>query len=218
MKRHQLSTLLLAGCLPLAACGGTPADDVAREAERAEKAVSVLGIEREEIEREVREGLATENIDFGGDHHLGTDEKSTSDAEITPEGDLLVDGKRIEVDAEERALLLAYRKQISEVALAGARIGVQGAALAKTAMGEAFRGVLSGNTDDIEAKIEAEADKIRVQASELCAHLGPLLETQDALAASIPELQPYATMDQGDIDQCVEDAAEGHVAMDTATH
>ena len=217
MKRQQFTPLLLlACCLPLAACGGTPADDAAREAE--EQAGSVLGIEMAEIEREVREGLATENIDFGGDHHLGTDEKSTSDAEITPEGDLLVDGKRIEVDAEERALLLAYRKQISEVALAGARIGVQGAALAKTAMGEAFRGVLSGNTDDIEAKIEAEADKIRVQASELCAHLGPLLETQDALAASIPELQPYATMDQGDIDQCVEDAAEGHVAVDTATH
>lgn len=210
MKRQQFSTLiLLAACLPLAACGGTPADDAAREAEQA---VSVMGIEMVEIEREVRESLATENIDFGGEHHMGSDGNHASDAEITPEGDLLIDGKPIEVDAEERALLLAYRQQISDVALAGARIGVQGAALAKTAMGEAFRGVLSGNTDDMEAKIEAEADKIRVQAGELCAHLGPLLETQDALAASIPELEPYATMDQGDIDECVEEASEGEVA------
>ena len=210
MKRQQFTPLLLlACCLPLAACGGTPADDAAREAE--EQAGSVLGIEMAEIEREVRESLATENIDFGGEQHFGGDGNDTADAEITPEGDLLIDGKRIEVDAEERALLLAYRQQISEVALAGARIGVQGAALAKTAMGEAFRGVLSGNTDDIEAKIEAEADKIRVQAGELCGHLVPLLETQDALAASIPELEPYATMDQGDIDECVEDASEGRV-------
>lgn len=209
MKRQQRTAfLLLACCLPLAACGGTPADDAAREAEQAG---AILGIEMAEIEREVRDSLATENIDFGGEHHPGGDGSDASDAEITPEGDLLIDGKRIEVDAEERALLLAYRQQVSEVALAGARIGLQGAALAKTAMGEAFRGVLSGNTDDIEAKIEAEADKIRLQAGELCARLDPLLETQDALAASIPELAPYATMDEGDIDECVEDAAEGKV-------
>ena len=218
MKRHQLSTLLLAGCLPLAACGGTPADDVAREAERAEKAVSVLGIEMEEIEREVREGLATENIDFGGDHHLGTDEKSTSDAEITPEGDLLIDGKPIAVDARERELLLDYRGRITEVALAGTRIGMQGAELATTAMGEAFRGVFSDNTDDMEAKIEAEAAKIQEQVIVLCDNLAPLLETQQALAASIPELAPYATMTQEDVDQCYDDSEDNHVSMDFDTN
>lgn len=218
MKRNRLSTLLLlATCVPsLAACGNTPADDAAREAERA---ASVLGVEMAEIEREVREDLATGNIDFGGDHHTGDHHgDSGSDAEITPEGDLLIDGKPVEVDAEERALLLAYREQITEVALAGAKIGIQGAELATTAVGEAFRGVLSGETAQMEARIEAEAEKIRAKVVILCDKLPPLLEIQQSLAASIPELEPYATMTRRDVEQCYDDSEEARVELGMDNH
>ena len=210
MKRHQLSLLiLLAGCLPsLAACGGRQSDDAAREAERAateaaEETTSVLGIEIEKVTREVREELATGNIDFGGKHHGNGD----SDAEITPEGDLIIDGRPVEIDATERALLLEYRAHVAEVAMAGARIGLQGADLATSAMGQAFRGVLGGDTEGMEARIEAEAEKIKVEAVKLCDHLQPMLDTQQALAASIPELVPYATMTQDDIDDCREEGS-----------
>lgn len=206
MKRPHLSTLLLlAGCLPLAACSGTPADDAAREAERA---MSVATAEMGDVERKVREELATGNIDFGDENN------GNGDAEITPEGDLLIDGKQVEVDAGERALLLAYREQISEVAMAGARIGVQGASLATTAMREAFQGVLSGDTTEMESRIEAEAEKIRVQVEVLCGNLGPLLETQQSLAAAIPELEPYATMSRQDVDECYDEHEGVHVDMD----
>lgn len=212
MNRHKLSTLvLLAACMPLAACGNSPADDAAREAERA---ASALGDEMSGIEREVREELATGNIDFGGDHHTGNgDGNHESGAEITPEGDLLIDGELVEVDPAERAMLLAYRKQITDVALAGAKIGLQGAELATTAMGEAFRGILSGETEQIEARIEAEAAKIQAQVATLCDKLPPLLETQQALAASIPELEPYATMTQDDVDQCYDESEESRVEL-----
>lgn len=218
MKRHKLSVLaLLAGCLPLGACGNPPAEATA--AREAERAGALLGVEMAEVEREVREELATGNIDFGGGHHLGGgDTTNDADAEITPEGGLLIAGKPVEVDAAERAMLLAYRKQVTDVALAGARIGLQGADLATTAMGEAFRGILSGDTEGMEARIEAEAAKIEAQVVVLCDQLAPLLETQQALAAAIPELEPYATMDQQDVDQCYDEHAEAKadIAMEDA--
>lgn len=207
MKRPHLSTLLLlAGCLPLAACSGAPADDAAREAERA---MSEAAAEMGAVESRVREELATGNIDFGGG-----DNAKGGNPEITPEGDLLIDGKQVEVDAEERALLLAYREQISEVATAGARIGVQGASLATTAMREAFQGVLSGDTSGMESRIEAEAEKIRAQVEVLCGNLGPLLETEQSLAASIPELEPYATMNQQDVDECYDEHEGVNIDLD----
>lgn len=218
MKRHKLSVLaLLAGCLPLGACGNPPAEATA--AREAERAGALLGVEMAEVEREVREELATGNIDFGGGHHLGGDDTTNdADAEITPEGGLLIAGKPVEVDAAERAMLLAYRKQVTDVALAGARIGLQGADLATTAMGEAFRGILSGDTEGMEARIEAEAAKIEAQVVVLCDRLQPLLETQQALAASIPELEPYATMSQDDVDQCYDEHEEARVDLGTAAN
>ena len=214
MKRTTLPVLvLLAGCLPsLAACGGdrTPGD-AAREAERAGQAdadgsTRVLGIEIEKVTREVREELATSNIDFGGKRADGN-RRTDSDAEITPEGDLLIAGEPVAVDAAQRELLLEYRRNVTEVAMAGARIGLQGADLATAAMGEAFRGVMGGDTEGMDARIEAEAEKIKAEARKLCDHLEPLYESQHAIAASIPELAPYATMTRDDIVECREEGS-----------
>lgn len=212
MKRLKLSTLvLLAACVPaFAGCADSGQGNAAREAERAgasadaDEATTVMGIDIEEVTREVRDELATGNIDFGGKRGHGNDH-TDSDAEITPEGDLLIAGKPVEVDAAQRALLLEYRRHVTEVAMAGARIGLQGADLATSAMGEAFRGVLGGDTEGMDARIEAEAEKIKVEALKLCDHLQPMYETQQAIAASIPELAPYATMTQDDVDECREE-------------
>ena len=126
-------------------------------------------------------------------------------AEITPEGDLLVDGKRITPTAEQRKLLLEYRGHIVGVAEAGIDIGLQGADLAGKAVGEALKGVLTGNTDQIEQKIEAEAQGIEKAAVELCKLLPAMKVTHDKLAAAMPEFQPYATLDQSDVDDCGKD-------------
>lgn len=205
MKQLQLPTLvLLAACLPaFAGCSDRDSNDAARQAERAgtEDNASLLGIDLEEVTSEIRQEMATENINFGSRR----DGEPASDAEITPEGDLLIAGKPVEVDAAQRELLLEYRRNVTGVAMAGARIGLQGADLATSAMGEAFRGVMGGDTAGMDARIEAEAEKIQVEALKLCEQLQPMLETQQALAASIPELAPYARMTQADVDECREE-------------
>ena len=126
-------------------------------------------------------------------------------AEITPEGDLLIGGKLVTATAEQRKLLLEYRGHIMGVAEAGIDIGLQGADLAGKAVGEALKGVLTGNTDQIEQKIEAEAQGIEKAAVELCKLLPAMKVTHDKLAAAMPEFKPYATMDQSDVDNCGKD-------------
>ncbi len=148
--------------------------------------------------REVRDGLATHNLELSG-------KDSLPKAEITPQGDLLVGGDKIAVDATQRALLLRYRAAIINVAGTGAGIGVQGAGFGMQAAGKALRGAFTGNGDRVGEEIEAEARKFEQRALAICDRLPPLLRTQQQLAASLPAFRPYATMDQSDIDDCRDD-------------
>jgi len=50
--------------------------------------------------------------------------------------------------------------------------------------------------------VNAEASKIEAQARKLCTLLPEMMAKQQGLAVAVPEFKPYATMDQGDIDDC----------------
>lgn len=188
--RTSFLTALL--CLPLVACGerpqtGAPATDTAATDTR-------LGQKIREATNKAREEMATKNISIS--------RSGTPKAEITPAGDLLIEGKPVEVNAEQRELLLQYRGQIIKVAEAGIDIGVQGANLGMKAAGEALKGIFSGNTDEIEARVNEEARQIEANARKICEQMPAMRDTQQALAAVLPAFQPYARMDQNDIDDC----------------
>lgn len=123
-------------------------------------------------------------------------------AEITAAGDLSIDGKAVVVNASQRALLQTYHREMNAMTADGIAIGKQGASLAGKAVTEAIKGAISGNTDDVESKVEAETKKIEQQAMQLCKRLVTIKTSQDALAISLPEFKPYATLDQSDVDDC----------------
>jgi hypothetical protein len=183
----------LLACLSLAACGdgGNAAQDPGQQPE------TVIGKAVKQATDQARKELATGNITL--DSGLGPR------AEITPEGDLLINGTAIALEPAQRALVQEYRGHIVKVAEAGIGIGLEGADLAGKAVGEALKGVFTGNTEQIEKKIEAEAEGIKQSAQKLCALLPPMLETQNRLADALPAFKPYATMTQTDIDDCVKD-------------
>jgi hypothetical protein len=122
-----------------------------------------------------------------------------------PTGDLLIEGKAVTVNAEQKALLVEYRSHIAKVAEAGIGIGLEGADLAGKAVTEAIKGIFSGNPDQIDKKIEAEAKGIEQSAQKLCDLLPAMKATQDKLAVALPEFKPYASMDQSDVDDCMTD-------------
>lgn len=193
-KPHAV--LLLACLVLLGACSrdATPAAQAPADG----AADSALGRTLGKVAEKVRTKLEHQNITLSSSN-------AEAKAEITPQGDLLIDGKKVATDEAQRTLLLEYRAGIIAVATAGTDIGMKGADFGLRAAGKALRGVFSGNSDEIEAEIEADARAFEAQARKICEHLSPMLETQQQLAAQLPEFRPYATMDQSDIDDCLAD-------------
>jgi hypothetical protein len=134
------------------------------------------------------------------------------DAKISAAGDLEVDGKAVEVDATQRALLKSYHQGMSAVTAEGIAIGKQGAALAGKAVTEAIKGAIRGDTDNVETKVKADAGRIKTQALQLCRHLATVKTSQDALAASLAAFKPYATLSQSDVDDCATDQDDTYAA------
>ena len=187
MKAFNAPLLALLLCLPLAACGERPQT-------KTPEADTSLGHEVRKATDQARKELSENNISVSS--------KDGVKVEISPAGDLLIDGKAVAIDVAQRRLLLQYREQMVKVAEAGIEIGVQGANLGARAAGEAIKGIFSGNTDQIAQRVNAEAKKLEERATQICDQLPALLATQQQLAAAIPEFKPYATMDQSDIDEC----------------
>ncbi len=133
-------------------------------------------------------------------------------AEITAEGDFIVDGKKLAVNASQRALLVAYHRELGGIADAGIATGKEGAKLAGKAVGAAVKGIFSGEPDRIEQEIEAEAKKVEAEAMKICDRLPGLYQAQQNLAAALPEFTPYASMDSGDVEDCRSDQTASYEA------
>lgn len=195
----KTSTIALLACLALAA--GCGRDEPAAQAPPGGAAADrALG----KVATRVRAKLESGNITLKAVDRHGK-------AEITPRGDLIVEGRKVAVDDAQRALLLQYRAGIIAVAAAGTDIGMQGADFGLRVAGKALRGVISGDSDRVDEEIEAEAREFEARARRICEHLPSLLDAQERLVARLPEFAPYAKMERSDIDDCL-DEAEAAVA------
>ncbi|RZZ86942.1 hypothetical protein [Pseudoxanthomonas winnipegensis] len=197
MKMSPLRVMLSTGVLILAAC--QPATNGLAEAQKGlEKASAEMEDSKGELAK-AQEKLATENFSLKDDgSHLPK-------AELTPDGELLIEGKPVPMNAEQKALGRAYRTQIQSVARDGIAIGLEGAKLGIDAAASALKGVLSGKSDDeISKQTEATVkEKIKPRVQQLCARMPALLQAQQAWAAAQPEFRPYATMDESDVKDCM---------------
>lgn len=214
--RTLLATTLLCTLPVLAACGASdpaPAGDAQEAAPQ-----SALGKAAAAGIAKARRELATSNVTVGEmrvnghGNPRGTAHADRPKGEITPEGDFLIDGEPVAIDPAQRALLLQHRARIIGIAEAGMEIGMQGADLAARATTEALKGVFSGKSEqEIERRVEAEAEGIKAAAMALCDRLPALYQSQQELAAALPEFAPYATMTTEDIDDCRD---QDHVARE----
>jgi len=177
---------------------------------------------------EARVKLAKENINLNGEFLFNNGHRNTiarvghkdpadtrPDAELTPAGDLLIDGKPVQVTPSQHAMLVQYRQALMSVAETGMQLGVQGADLGGQAIGEVFAGLMSGHPDQIDKNINAKASRIEAQAMQLCTQLRPVQQMQQQLATAVPQFAPYATLKASDIEDCGKHHAGRHVTVAT---
>lgn len=213
-KLHSLTLALLTSA-PLLACSQPPAPAApTASAAGADAPKTFIGRHVDKALAEARTKLATENISIGdgfnmniNGHKIHNSDGNLPQAEITPQGDLLVEGKAVNITPAQRRQLLAYRGQIIGIAEAGMAIGSKGADIAGEAMNGVVGLIFGGKEGEkaFEQRMEAQGEKIKVEAVKLCTQLPGLLAGQQALAASLPEFKPYARMTQEDIDDCGKD-------------
>ena len=210
--RRFLPLLLIAGLAP-------PATAFAHDTPSSISAE--IRADMDEARREVRAELAqaraeleTGNLELGENLRLGRDEtadeaQAPPKGEITPDGALLVDGRAVAIDAGQRRELLAYRRQVIDIALAGIDLGERSANAALDAVDQGlFRLMFSAMTGSLERRLEKTIRQtVEPGVREICRSLPALYETQQQLARSLPEFRPYATLDAHEIDDCMDEVA-----------
>lgn len=196
----------------LAACNrpAPPADPAA--ADPAHGPQTALGRTVDRAMAKAREELAASNLDLnntvqvrsGGVFIGNSSDDTRPKGEITPQGDFLIDGAPVAINDAQRRLLLDYRGHVLAVAETGMALGVRGADLGMKAAGEAIRGIFSGNPDQIEQKIKAEAEQIKTESKRICTQLQGVYDGQQALKASLPAFAPYANLTEASVRKCAD--------------
>jgi hypothetical protein len=211
--RTGLLAFALLACLPAHAAqaadtpGGIGAE-IRRELADARQEVRI------DLAKAKRE-LETENLRIDEGVHFGRDDaKATRGkaalprAEITPQGDLLIAGKAQPVDAGQRRQLLAYRGQVIAIARDGIDIRERSAEAALAAIGNgSVSSLLFGAmTGSLERRVERVVrQQVEPAVRGMCRRLPALLDSQQRLAASLPQFRPYATLDADDVADCEAD-------------
>lgn len=204
-----LAIALLATLLPM---GAHATESVASSTH------SEIKHEMADARREVRAEMAkarieldSENLSLDKGLHFGKHEKKKSAdkdslpaAQITPKGDFLVDGKAVAVGTQQRQQLLDYRGQVIELAKIGIEGGERAAMAALDATDVSLFGLIVGGlSGSLERRVEASVKQHVVPlVRQICRRLPQVLESQQQLAASLPQFRPYASLERDDIEDC----------------
>ena len=208
--KRILSVAALSLLLPLAAQAQPPRSaDTGITAEIRRE----LGDARREVRAELakaKQDLDTGDLQLQDSLQFGKQAKAKrtaaekAAAAITPQGDLLIDGKPKEIDAGQRRQLLAYRGLVVEIAKVGIDIGQKSADAALDAVDGSWVSLMFGAmTGSLERRIERTVrEQVEPGVRGICRMLPRVMDSQQRLAASLPQFRPYATLERDDVADC----------------
>ena len=206
---RMLMTMFLASLLPLAVQTANAGDT------RIDKEISAdLADARSEVRTELaaaRRELDTGNLQLGDSLRFGMSDARASHAdralpraEITPQGDFLIEGKPVAIDRYQRQELLLYRGEVIAIAKAGIDIGERSAQAALDAVDRGLFSLMFGAmTGSLERRIEKTVrETVEPGVRQICLSLPALRDRQQRLSATLPAFRPYATLEADDVEDC----------------
>jgi len=137
-----------------------------------------------------------------GDDMVTLERRGGPPAHVTRDGRLTVGDTPVTVSAQQQAELVTLYNAAQQIKQHGLQTGKAGAAVGLAAAQEALDGIAKGDTSQIGAKVEAQADQVRVAAGKICDDLAAVRQTQQALAASLEAFRPYVSVSEDDVSRC----------------
>lgn len=206
---RMLMTMFLASLLPLAVQTANAGDT------RIDNEISAdLADARSEVRTELaaaRRELDTGNLQLGDSLRFGKSDARASHAdralpraEITPQGDFLIEGRPVAIDRHQRQELLLYRGEVIAIAKAGIDIGERSAQAALDAVDRGLFSLMFGAmTGSLERRIEKTVrETVEPGVRQICLSLPALRDRQQRLSATLPAFRPYATLEADDVEDC----------------
>jgi hypothetical protein len=113
-------------------------------------------------------------------------------AVIEASGDLVIDGKAVNVDAAQRATLLGYREAVVDIRHQGIEAGKHGARLAADSIKSAVHSITGKDDSESDKAVEARSALVEQTGNRICLDVVAMKAAQDTLAAQLPDFRPYA--------------------------
>lgn len=138
-------------------------------------------------------------------HEISIERTGGADAHLLPGGVLRIGNDDVTLTAEQKASVESYYTAATSITKHGIETGKAGAEVGATAAKEVISGLAHGDTSQIGAKVEAEAQKVKDKALVICEDLKAMRTAQEALAVSLPAFQPYRAVSESDVSDCSKD-------------
>lgn len=115
-------------------------------------------------------------------------------------GNLMIDGRTVTVDTNQREQLQRYYQGARSVREHGIATGKAGAAVAMQSLKSAAAHITGGNGEQADADLNSTTSRIDQEASKICLDLQQVMAAQGSLATSLDAFKPFADIVHDDDD------------------
>lgn len=127
---------------------------------------------------------------------------------IDSSGGLRIDDKPVALDEQQQALARRFHAEAMALQEAGRTAGLAGAAFAGKVVWSVMAGLVRGDTDLIEQRVDGQVAGLGEALLPLCQRIAALKTAQDGLSRALPAFAPYATITAAAASDCTTGIAE----------